>query len=143
MTTSEKQPAPRKEADYSHRSLKDKLGLKEGMVAAVIEAPPGYAALLDTDAFDTELDQSSYAFLHFFTTSMIALRDIFPILASRLEKNGMLWISWPKKASKMPTDLNDNVVRDIGLVAGLVDVKVCAVDETWSGIKFVYRVKDR
>ncbi len=138
-----KQAAPVSTAGYSLRSLRDKLGMKEGMVAAVIEAPPGYAGLLGTDAFDTELDLSAYTFLHFFTPSMIALRDIFPILVSRLEKNGTLWISWPKKTAKVATDLNENIIREIGLANGLVDVKVCAIDETWSGLKFVYRLSDR
>jgi hypothetical protein len=55
----------------------------------------------------------------------------------------MLWVSWPKKSSKVPTDLDENIIRDFGLLQGLVDVKVCAVDETWSGLKFVYRTKDR
>ena len=71
------------------------------------------------------------------------LGKILPQLKSLLNKNGMLWISWPKKASKVMTDLDENVVRDIGLQNGLVDVKVCAVDEIWSGLKFVYRLKDR
>ena len=60
-----------------------------------------------------------------------------------LKKDGMLWVSWPKKSSKVPTDLDENVIRDFGLKEGLVDVKVCAVDDVWSGLKFVVRVKDR
>ncbi len=138
-----KQATTATEAGYSKRPLREKLGMKEGASSAVIEAPADYASLVGTDAFDTELDLDAYDFLHFFTMSNIALQHIFPILSARLKKDGTLWISWPKKSSKMPTDLSENDVRAIGLAAGLVDVKACAIDATWSGLKFVYRVKDR
>jgi len=71
------------------------------------------------------------------------LKKGFPRLRDRLASNGVLWVSWPKKTSGVETDLSDNVVRAMGLEAGLVDVKVCAVDEIWSGLKFVRRLKDR
>jgi hypothetical protein len=138
-----KRAAPPPAAGYSRRSLREKLGMKEGTSAAVIEAPADYASLVGTDQFDTELDLDAYDFLHFFTPSSLALQHIFPVLAGRLKKDGALWISWPKQSSKMPTDLSENDVRAIGLATGLVDVKVCAIDSTWSGLKFVYRVKDR
>jgi hypothetical protein len=79
----------------------------------------------------------------FFTKSLAELAREFPRLSKLLAPAGMLWVSWPKKASGIPTDLTENDVRDIGLDAGLVDVKVCAVTEVWSGLKFVRRVKDR
>jgi hypothetical protein len=72
-----------------------------------------------------------------------ALEGSFPKLKQALAPDGALWISWPKGASKVPTDVNENVARGIGLRHGLVDVKVCAVDDVWSGLKFVYRLKDR
>jgi hypothetical protein len=78
-----------------------------------------------------------------FTKSAASLKNEFTQLAKNLAPAGMLWISWPKKSSGVPTDLNENLVRDIGLAAGLVDVKVCAVTEVWSGLKFVRRLKDR
>ena len=78
-----------------------------------------------------------------FADSQKALKKEFPRLARKLSPNGMLWIAWPKKSSGVPSDLSDNNVRDIGLDAGLVDVKVCAVNEVWSGLKFVYRLPDR
>jgi hypothetical protein len=78
-----------------------------------------------------------------FTTSREQLSGEFARLSKQLAPAGMLWISWPKKSSGMATDLNENVVREIGLRGGLVDVKVCAVSEVWSGLKFVRRVKDR
>jgi hypothetical protein len=78
-----------------------------------------------------------------FVRSQAELRKTFPLLRDRLETNGMLWVAWPKKAAKVETDLTESVVREYGLGAGLVDVKICAVDETWSGLKFVRRLRDR
>ena len=78
-----------------------------------------------------------------FTKSEMQLTKEFKKLAKRLAPAGMLWVSWPKKSSGVPTDLDENIVREIGLAARLVDVKVCAVTEIWSGLKFVRRVKDR
>jgi hypothetical protein len=82
-------------------------------------------------------------FIHLFTTEKSDLKRTFPSLRKALAQNGVLWISWPKGASKVQTDVNENIVRDIGLENNLVDVKVCAVDEIWSGLKFVFRLKDR
>ena len=82
-------------------------------------------------------------FIHVFVRESSVFQKEFLSCKKHLKKAGMLWISWPKKASKVPTDLDENVIRDFGLEAGLVDVKVCAVDEVWSGLKFMYRVKDR
>ena len=82
-------------------------------------------------------------FAMLFVRSASDLKKGFPRLRDRLESNGVLWVSWPKRTSGVETDLSDNVVRTIGLEAGLVDVKVCAVDDTWSGLKFVRRLKDR
>ena len=82
-------------------------------------------------------------FIHFFTKNKKEYLTNLPKLQKHLNKNGMLWISWPKKASKIPTDLNEDIIRNIALTNGLVDVKVCAIDENWSGLKLVYRLKDR
>jgi hypothetical protein len=82
-------------------------------------------------------------FIQFFSSRRSHLDEQFPKLKASLSPSGMLWVSWPKGSSGVPTDLTENVVRDIGLTNGLVDVKVCAVDETWSGLKFVFRLKDR
>ena len=78
-----------------------------------------------------------------FVRSQAELRKTFPLLRDRLESTGMLWVAWPKKAAKVESDVTESVVREYGLGAGLVDVKICAVDETWSGLKFVRRLKDR
>jgi hypothetical protein len=81
-------------------------------------------------------------FIHVFVKNQNALTTAFEY-SRKMKPNGMLWVSWPKKTSGVPTDVNENLVRDVGLAAGLVDVKICAVDEIWSGLKFVYRLKDR
>ena len=78
-----------------------------------------------------------------FVTAAEMLRQSFSSLATKLPPTGLFWVAWPKKAAKVATDLDENVVRRIGLDAGLVDVKVCAIDDTWSGLKFVRRLKDR
>ena len=92
-------------AGYSKRPLAGKLGLKPGVATAILEAPDGFAELIGIQEFDTSLDLESYDYLHFFTASTLALEAIFPILAKRLKRGGILWISWPKKTSGMQTDL--------------------------------------
>jgi hypothetical protein len=87
--------------------------------------------------------QDSLDFIHYFAIECAELMEVFPALKQALAKDGTLWISWYKKVSKMPTDLTEDIIRDIGLENGLVDVKVAAVDEVWSGLKFVYRKQDR
>ncbi len=82
-------------------------------------------------------------FIQVFATRRKGLKDQVPRLKGRLKPDGMLWVSWPKRSSKLATDLNDGLVREVGLKNGLVDVKVCAVDESWSALKFVRRLKDR
>jgi hypothetical protein len=126
-------------AGYSKRPLASKLGIKLDATKAILEAPEYFAELIDTPNFDTSLDLETYDYLHFFTASTLALETIFPILAKRLNHGGILWISWPKKPSGKQTDLGENTVRKLGLATGLVDVKVCAIDEVWSGLKFMHR----
>jgi len=90
------------------------------------------------DSLEKPLD-----FIQFFTRERAVLENKFATLKNAITQNGSLWISWPKRVAKIKTDLDENIIRDIGLAHGLVDVKVAAVDEVWSGLKFVYRVKDR
>lgn len=85
----------------------------------------------------------TFDFIQLFARNMSELTQHFSQLKSALKQNGMLWVSWPKKSSRVETDLTGDVVREFGLQQGLVDVKICAVDETWSGLKFVYRLIDR
>jgi hypothetical protein len=133
-------------AGYSGTPLPKKLGIAEGMSAAVLGAPYDYETLLgglpDRVSFVSTLE-GPLDFIHCFETSEAGLRAFFPQFRQALKPKGMVWISWPKKASKMPTDLDEGKVRRIGLESGLVDVKVCAIDEVWSGLKFVIRLKDR
>ncbi|HEV2965012.1 MAG TPA: DUF3052 domain-containing protein [Candidatus Angelobacter sp.] len=133
-------------AGYSKRSLVDKLGIKPGYRAYIGNPPAGYDKTLGElppKAAIAKSLKSPCDFIQFFTTEKSVLNEAFPKLKKNLDLAGTLWISWPKGASKVKTDLNENVVREIGLSNGLVDVKVCAVDEVWSGLKFMYRLKDR
>jgi hypothetical protein len=131
-------------AGYSNRSLRDKLGLRDGMKAAVLDAPLSVLREIDSKSeAATELSQTTYEFIHGFFTSSEKLRLQLPLLKEHLAKDGMLWISWKKKSADPQGELNESLVRELGLAAGLVDVKVCAVDESWSGLKFVYRLADR
>ncbi|MCH7675803.1 DUF3052 domain-containing protein [candidate division KSB1 bacterium] len=133
-------------AGYSKTPLVKKLGIKLGFKIHFANPPDNLQSLLgelpEKTTTIVELN-GPVDYIHFFTKSKDELRTQFPILKAALAQNGLLWISWPKKASKVTTNLNENIVRDIGLQNGLVDVKVCAVDEIWSGLKFVYRLKDR
>ena len=133
-------------AGYSKTPLAKKLGIKEGFTLQIINEPEGYYALfkdLPVDIHFTKDPKLKKDFIHYFTKSATELKRDFPSLKQSLVQNGMLWISWPKKASKVVTDVDENVIREVGLKNGLVDVKVCAVNEIWSGLKFVIRVKDR
>jgi len=133
-------------AGYSKRSLVEKLGIQDGFAISIIGAPKDYAGTLGKlpagvkpiNKLAGPLD-----FIQFFCSRRDRLEAGFADLKAALSPSGMLWVSWPKASSGVPTDLTENVVREIGLQNGLVDVKVCAVDETWSGLKFVYRLKER
>jgi len=133
-------------AGYSQRSLVEKLGIKAGMNFVVFAAPPGYDATLGElpeGARRQAQLRGPFALIQFYATERKVLESRFAALKKALAADGALWISWPKGSSKAHTDLNENAIREIGLAHGLVDVKVCAVDEIWSGLKFVYRIKDR
>ena len=134
-------------AGYSGTPLVKKLGFKENFRAALVNSPEAFSAELeplpDNVEFVTLPRAKGLDLIVLFVDSQQKLRKEFPRQARRLVKNGMLWVAWPKRASGLPTDLSDNSVRQIGLDGGLVDVKVCAVNEVWSGLKFVYRLKDR
>jgi hypothetical protein len=136
-------------AGYSDKPLAEKLGIRAGMTVVAIAAPQGYRKLLGTLPPRARVESRASAgrgpcdFLHCFATARRTLAARFAALERALAPAGMLWISWPKGSSGVATDLTENVVREIGLATGLVDVKVCAVDATWSGLKFVRRVKER
>ena len=136
-------------AGYSGTPLIKKLGIKEGYRIAFANAPGDYEQTLGklpSDVIHAHIVGSSKAdldFVQLFVKNQPELKSRFLEAKERLKMDGSLWVSWPKKASGIATDLNENVIRDFGLAAGLVDVKVCAVDDVWSGLKFVYRLKDR
>jgi len=131
---------------YSGTPLPKKLGIKENFKIALVNIPTDVKAdLRDAIALCEHVlnGRDPLDFAHLFVKSQAELKKSFATWAQRLAPAGMLWVSWPKKASGITSDLNDNVVRQIGLAAGLVDVKVCAVSDVWSGLKFVRRLKDR
>jgi hypothetical protein len=133
-------------AGYSKRALGDKLGIKPGTAVVALGAPAAYPSLLGPLGQGVILRSrlsDSADFIHYFARRHENLQADFPRLSRALTDQGALWISWPKRASGVETDLDENVIREIGLLHGLVDVKVCAVDEVWSGLKFVRRVSNR
>ena len=133
-------------AGYSGTPLAKKIGIKEGSRIALVNAPEDFLSELgelpDNVQFIKGPAKALDIILLFVLTERALARD-FAKHAARLTANGMLWIGWPKKSSGVVTDLSEQRVRVIGLDAGLVDVKVCAINEIWSGLKFVYRLKDR
>jgi len=133
-------------AGYSSKSLIDKLGVKPGMRCIVMRAPKGYLDLLPDLAERADLVTrlgGRFDFIQYFATSIEQLGAVMPNLALHLEPGGMLWVSWAKRTSALHTGLDEDIVRGLGLKAGLVDVKVAAVTDDWSGLKFVYRLTDR
>jgi hypothetical protein len=133
-------------AGYSGTPLQKKLGIKSGMMIFVSEPPELYfdwiSPMPDNITVSKKLVKDT-DFIHLFARDQKSFKTGFQHAKKHLDKAGALWISWPKKSSKVSTDLDENIIREYGLSQGLVDVKVCAIDDTWSGLKFVFRVKDR
>ena len=133
-------------AGYSGKPVVAKLGIKPDTRIAILRAPKGYDRVLGKLPPRVTRRPSIVGpldFVQFFTNEKRELERRFAALARSLAPAGMLWISWPKQASGVATDLTEDVIRAIGLAHGLVDVKVAAVDDVWSGLKFVRRLKDR
>ena len=135
-------------AGYSATPLAKKLGIKAGHRVGTFNAPVHFIDLLDPlpDGVGIELEPAAGVELDvaiLFVTVEGELRARFPAIAGRIQTSGGLWVSWPKKSSPLATDLRDSHVRAVGLGAGLVDNKVCAIDCDWSGLRFVYRLSDR
>ncbi|NBW38637.1 MAG: DUF3052 family protein [Cytophagia bacterium] len=131
---------------YSGTPLAKKLGIKPGYKMRIFNQPEYYYNLfsdLPEDLIVLTDKKRKKDFIHYFALSTVQLTKDIKQLREEIEENGMIWISWYKKSAKMETDLNENIIRDLALSNGLVDVKVCAVDELWSGLKLVIRVKDR
>jgi hypothetical protein len=134
-------------AGYSKTPLAGKLGLKPGMKVRLANAPAGYSKTLGKlppgIVEPARPGAGSLDFIQFFTKSRAELEKALPAMLKSLAPDGMLWVSWPKKAAKVPTDMTEDVVRAVALPKGLVDVKVCAVDDVWSGLKLVRRLENR
>ena len=128
-------------AGYSGKALVAKLGLKPGAAAAAIDPPAHYAALLEGAATPGPFKAGPYDFIHLFVKDRAALAHALPRAFGKLAPGGMIWVSWPKKASPMFKDLTEDGVREAAFRLGLVDVKVCAVDADWSGLKLLRRTK--
>ena len=131
---------------YSGTSLAKKLGIKKGQRVKLYHSPEPYEDFFEDLPYDfhpLEDVASEIDFIHYFGVDADQLEGDLPELRKQLSQNGMLWISWPKKSSRVTTDLNGNTVREAGLRHGLVDIKVCSVNEVWSALKFVIPLKDR
>ncbi len=134
-------------AGYSGTPLVKKLGIKPGVSVRIKFEPLDYWDLISPLPEGIKVISRSKKqgadFIHLFVKSRKTFEKEFLKLKTELKKDGMFWVSWPKKSSKVESDLDEGVIRNFGLHNGLVDVKVCAVDQTWSGLKFMYRIKDR
>jgi hypothetical protein len=134
-------------AGYSGTPLWKKLGYAPGLRALAIGAPDGYEAMLGLPAGMgvswLGRRATAMAFVHVFARRAAALKAELARLRREIAPAGVVWVSWPKKASKVPTDMTEDTIRDLALPMGFVDVKVCAVDETWSGLKLMIRRTQR
>ncbi len=130
-------------AGYSSTPLAKKLGYKVGLTAHLHGAPANYQAMLALDDPKSvtwlKEPKTGVQFVHAFTTEFAELKKLLVLYRKRLAPDGAVWVSWPKKASKVPTDITEDRIRDACLPLGLVDIKVCAVDDVWSGLKLVIR----
>jgi hypothetical protein len=133
-------------AGYSGTPLPQKLGIKPGLTVVTVNAPANYRRWLVTIpeglTFSDRLKQDS-SFVHVFIKKHSELANSLPILRKKIADTGTVWVSWPKRSSGVPTDVTEDVVRAVALPLGFVDVKVCAVDETWSGLKLMVRRENR
>jgi len=133
-------------AGYSGTPLAQKLGLKAGQSVVTIGAPAGYRKLLsplpEKVTFTAEIKNGA-TFLHLFVSDRKPLERELKRLRKLIADNGILWVSWPKKSSGVKTDITEDVIREVCLPLGFVDIKVCAVDETWSGLKLMIRRENR
>ncbi len=135
------------QAGYSGTPLAKKLGLKDGQSVAFAGLPESLTWLTEERAFAKvelatgwdKLKGNAFDFIHLFTDSAATVDVATPALRDRIKQDGMIWMSWPKKASKVPTDVTEDTIRDRALLDVLVDVKVCAVDDIWSGLKLMIR----
>jgi len=134
------------QAGYSTNPLFKKLGLKEGFHVLFIHSPENYGDMIGEmmDKLIVKQKRSNdLNFIHLFTNSQKEFEGLLPVLKLQIKKDGIIWVSWYKKSSGKKTELRENMIRDTAIAIGLVDVKVCAIDDDWSALKLVYRIKDR
>jgi hypothetical protein len=133
-------------AGYSANPLFRKLGIKEGFHVRLIHAPLNYPQLIP-EIYDKLIVHSQSVkeldFIHFFPKTIAEMEQLLPRLKTDIKKSGMIWVSWYKTSSGRKTELSEKLIRDTALATGLVDIKVCAIDTNWSGLKLVFRLKDR
>jgi hypothetical protein len=137
---------PKPTAGYSGTPLAQKLGFKSGHTVCAIGAPPDYEELLAPLPEGVKIARKlrgTEDAIHFFSKDREELTKLLPTLMKGIRPDGMIWISWPKKASGIPSTITEDGIREVALPLGLVDIKVCAVDETWSGLKLVIRRENR
>jgi len=133
-------------AGYSGTPLAKKLGIKEGMRVIALNAPDAYESWLEglpATASISDRMAPPVAAVHLFETRRSSLAKTLKSLRSRLQVDGFVWVSWPKRTSGLKTDITEDVIREVALPLGFVDVKVCAVTDTWSGLKLVIRRSER
>ncbi len=130
---------------YSKTPLAKKLGIKPGFKLKLVNAPEYYLDLFTDmpEDIDITVGKQKVDLIHFFTKDEKELAQLLPKLKNGIVQNGMIWVSWPKKTARVMSDVSENLIRDTALSIGLVDIKVCAVDDVWSGLKLVIPVKDR
>ena len=131
---------------YSKTLLAKKLGIKDGFRLKLVNGPAYYFDLFTDMPANVDIDPGGKRkkdLVHFFTNDEKELNNVLPKLKQEIVQNGAIWVSWPKKSAKVASTVSENMIRDVALKNGLVDIKVCAVDETWSGLKLVIPVKDR
>lgn len=129
-------------AGYSATPLAKKLGFKDGFRVRTTGAPANYLKLISPTPKDVRISNrisQEIDIWHFFTKSFSEVESRLPIMMSAIRSNGAIWVSWPKKSSGVPSSVTEDSIRKVALPLGLVDIKVCAVDETWSALKLVIR----
>lgn len=137
---------PNNTAGYSGTPLSKKLGIKEGIKILAVNTPKNYFDLLHPlpeNVLFLSKAENEIDIIHIFVSSQKELEKLFLKFKSRIKQNGAIWVSWHKKSSKIKTEITEDIIREIALPKGLVDIKVCAVDETWSGLKLVIRKENR
>ena len=131
---------------YSGKPAYKKLGLKDGFKIKIINEPADYMPFVgvpESASISVTRPEADLDYVHVFTRAREELEAILPQLKAAIQPAGVIWVSWPKKASRVPTDITEDTIRNLALDIGLVDIKVCAVDKVWSGLKLVIPVKDR